>query len=41
VQVQRSAVIQLRDAGEIGDEALRRVERNLDFEEMRFTFEER
>ena len=41
MQVQRSAVIQLRGAGEIGDEALRRVERNLDFEEMRFTFEER
>jgi monovalent cation/hydrogen antiporter len=41
VQVQRNAVIQLRDVGEIGDEALHRVERNLDLEEMRFTFEER
>jgi hypothetical protein len=28
-------VIDLRDRGVIGDEALRRVERDLDFEELR------
>jgi monovalent cation/hydrogen antiporter len=35
ITAQRSAVIQLRDTGEINDEVLRRVERELDLEELR------
>jgi hypothetical protein len=35
IDAQRVAVIDLRDRGVIGDEALRRVERDLDLEELR------
>jgi CPA1 family monovalent cation:H+ antiporter len=35
IDAQRFAVIDLRDRGVIGDEALRRVERDLDLEELR------
>ena len=35
VGAQRDAIIQLRDDGAIGDEALRRVERDLDLEAVR------
>jgi len=35
IQAQRSAILDLRDRGEIGDEALHRVERDLDLEELR------
>jgi CPA1 family monovalent cation:H+ antiporter len=35
VSAQREAIIQLRDDGVIGDEALRRVERDLDLEAVR------
>lgn len=35
VEAQRDAVIRLRDEGAIGDEALRRVERDLDLEALR------
>jgi CPA1 family monovalent cation:H+ antiporter len=35
IEAQRLAVIDLRDRGVIGDEALRRVERDLDLEELR------
>ena len=35
VAAQREAIIQLRDDGVIGDEALRRVERDLDLEAVR------
>jgi CPA1 family monovalent cation:H+ antiporter len=35
LDAQRVAVIDLRDRGVIGDEALRRVERDLDLEELR------
>jgi len=35
IEAQRLAVIDLRDRGVIGDEALRRVERELDLEELR------
>jgi len=35
IEAQRLAVIDLRDRGVIGDQALRRVERDLDFEDLR------
>jgi CPA1 family monovalent cation:H+ antiporter len=35
IDAQRLAVIDLRDRGVISDEALHRVERELDFEELR------
>ena len=35
IMAQRAAVIELRDRGEINDEVLRRVERELDLEELR------
>ncbi|HET7082865.1 MAG TPA: Na+/H+ antiporter, partial [Candidatus Limnocylindria bacterium] len=35
IDAQRLAVIDLRDRGVISDEALRRVERSLDLEELR------
>jgi CPA1 family monovalent cation:H+ antiporter len=35
VRAQRSAVIELRNAGTIGDEVLHRIERDLDLEELR------
>ena len=35
IQAERAAVILLRDRGEINDEVLRRVERELDLEELR------
>ncbi len=35
VQAQRLAIIELRDRGAIGDDALRRIERDLDLEELR------
>lgn len=35
IHAQRSAIISLRNHGEIGDDALRRVERELDLEELR------
>jgi CPA1 family monovalent cation:H+ antiporter len=35
LRVEREAVILLRDAGAIGDEVLHRIERDLDFEELR------
>ena len=35
ISAQRNAVIDLRDRGEINDETLREVERELDLEELR------
>ena len=35
ITAQRLAVIELRDRGEINDDVLRRVERELDLEELR------
>jgi CPA1 family monovalent cation:H+ antiporter len=35
IDAQRVAIIDMRDRGVIGDEALRRVERELDLEELR------
>jgi CPA1 family monovalent cation:H+ antiporter len=35
IEAQREAVLQLRDAGQINDEVLRSVERELDLEELR------
>ncbi|MDQ3407936.1 MAG: hypothetical protein M3472_07285, partial [Chloroflexota bacterium] len=35
IEAEREAVIGLRDRGSISDEAMRRVERDLDLEEMR------
>jgi CPA1 family monovalent cation:H+ antiporter len=35
IAAQRETVIQMRDAGEIGDDVLRRLERELDLEELR------
>jgi monovalent cation/hydrogen antiporter len=35
IDAQRNAVIELRDRGAIGDEVLRRIERDLDLEELR------
>jgi CPA1 family monovalent cation:H+ antiporter len=39
IAAQRETVIQMRDAGEIGDDVLRRVERELDLEELRLQAE--
>jgi CPA1 family monovalent cation:H+ antiporter len=39
IAAQRETVIQMRDAGEIGDDVLRRVERELDLEELRLEAE--
>ena len=41
VRVEREALLQLRDTATIGDEVMRRVERNLDLEETRFSTEDR
>ena len=35
IDAERQAVLELRERGEIGDEAWRRVERDLDLEELR------
>lgn len=35
IAAQRAAVIELRDRGEINDETLRAIERELDLEELR------
>jgi CPA1 family monovalent cation:H+ antiporter len=35
IAAQRAALLDLRDAGRIGDEVMRRVERELDLEESR------
>ena len=35
IEVQRQALIEMRDRGEIGDEVLRSIERDLDLEELR------
>lgn len=35
IHAQRTAIISLRNRGDIGDDALRRVERELDLEELR------
>lgn len=35
IAAQRTAVIELRDQGEINDETLRQIERELDLEELR------
>jgi monovalent cation/hydrogen antiporter len=39
LQAERSAVIGLRNRGEINDEVLRRIERELDLEEQRLAGE--
>jgi CPA1 family monovalent cation:H+ antiporter len=39
IAAQREAVIRLRDVGDIGDEVLRRIERELDLEELRLQAE--
>ena len=36
IQAERAAVIRLRDQGQIDDEVLREMERELDLEEQRF-----
>jgi len=41
VQIERETLIHLRDTDTIGDDAMRRVERNLDLEEMRFSLKEK
>jgi hypothetical protein len=35
IAAQRTAIIELRDQGEINDQTLRAIERELDFEEIR------
>jgi CPA1 family monovalent cation:H+ antiporter len=40
IAAQRSAVIRLRDQGQIDDEVLRTLERELDLEEQRFAVQE-
>jgi CPA1 family monovalent cation:H+ antiporter len=35
IEAERDAVLDLRDNGEISDDVLRRVERDLDLEELR------
>jgi CPA1 family monovalent cation:H+ antiporter len=35
IEVERGAIIDLRDRGEISDDILRRIERDLDLEELR------
>jgi hypothetical protein len=35
IDAEREAVLRLRDRGEINDEAWRRIERDLDLEELR------
>ena len=35
ISAQRTAVIELRDSGEINDQTLRTIERELDLEELR------